>query len=588
MKTPPGADTNFKGLYVSVNLALLIEELTGVLEAGQSYDKSAAQRSVTVINEVDYEENWNYFTEPGALRRISLNIIGNALKYTHKGSVTIKLNAFNIDVGDIETRGDRVQQQMTALNIKDTGKGMSKDFMDNHLFVPFTQEDTNSSNGVGLGMSIVKSLVSLLGGTIDVKSELGVGTEVKSSVPMTLCNPDQDDVGEPALEFKRRTDFVRAQNLSVMLFGFEGVVLQAVEKYLNEWFLCTLLASTDSTKPSVILVNESSEQAFSDVEKIAKCCGRSSILLSVASIAGAPAKQNRPIEGFTKTERLQRPIGPDSIGKALSACVARLRHLRERGDEGELDRTVLEVDMWSDADQLAQESTQLSYNSAVAASKGKSPSTATQSHPHTDYGGNTPLPEFEDSRHRHEDNLNDRALLSASESSVARPPSGDTGLGSRKYRILVVEDNAVNRRILGAFLSRKGYHNIQYAENGELAVKLVEETSEVFDLIFMGAFLPLTKSRYLLGVPRYDKACTDSDPDLSMPVMNGFAATREIRRIERERQPGQSSSAFEKSAYIVALTGLASDRDEDEALSAGVDDFLTKPLQFNKLLAILK
>lgn len=73
-----------------------------------------------------------------------------------------------------------------------------------------------------------------------------------------------------------------------------------------------------------------------------------------------------------------------------------------------------------------------------------------------------------------------------------------------------------------------------------------------------------------------------------MPVMNGFTATREIRRIEHERCSAQSSSDPITSAYIVALTGLASDRDEDEALAAGVDKFVTKPVQFDKLSRLLK
>ena len=73
-----------------------------------------------------------------------------------------------------------------------------------------------------------------------------------------------------------------------------------------------------------------------------------------------------------------------------------------------------------------------------------------------------------------------------------------------------------------------------------------------------------------------------------MPVMDGFTATRKIRRIEHERSSAQSSSDHLNPAYIVALTGLASDRDEDEALAAGVDMFVTKPVQFDKLSKLLK
>jgi CheY-like chemotaxis protein len=70
--------------------------------------------------------------------------------------------------------------------------------------------------------------------------------------------------------------------------------------------------------------------------------------------------------------------------------------------------------------------------------------------------------------------------------------------------------------------------------------------------------------------------------------MNGFTATREIRCIEHERRSAQSSFDPITPAYIVALTGLASERDENEALAAGVDKFVTKPVQFDQLSILLK
>jgi CheY-like chemotaxis protein len=63
--------------------------------------------------------------------------------------------------------------------------------------------------------------------------------------------------------------------------------------------------------------------------------------------------------------------------------------------------------------------------------------------------------------------------------------------------------------------------------------------------------------------------------------MDGFQATREIRRLEGER-------ASLDRAYIIALTGLASDRNEEDALAAGVDKFITKPVQFKQLAEVLK
>jgi CheY-like chemotaxis protein len=70
-----------------------------------------------------------------------------------------------------------------------------------------------------------------------------------------------------------------------------------------------------------------------------------------------------------------------------------------------------------------------------------------------------------------------------------------------------------------------------------------------------------------------------------MPVMDGFEATRKIRHIENEQR---SSGVSVKPAVIVALTGLASTQNEDEAFSAGVTFFVTKPVQFAQLKGLLE
>lgn len=69
-----------------------------------------------------------------------------------------------------------------------------------------------------------------------------------------------------------------------------------------------------------------------------------------------------------------------------------------------------------------------------------------------------------------------------------------------------------------------------------------------------------------------------------MPVMDGFEATRLIRKLEAGYDPGSAA----KVSIIIALTGLASQENEDEAFDAGVDLFLTKPVQFPKLTKLLQ
>jgi two-component system, cell cycle response regulator DivK len=106
-------------------------------------------------------------------------------------------------------------------------------------------------------------------------------------------------------------------------------------------------------------------------------------------------------------------------------------------------------------------------------------------------------------------------------------------------RILVVEDNLDNRRILVYRLKRIGEFEIVEASNGEEALAIVQ-TPPPPDLIFM---------------------------DLKMPVMDGWEATKKIRLLE-----------FGKSIPIIALTAQAMAGDEQKALAAGCDDYLAKPI----------
>jgi CheY-like chemotaxis protein len=487
MHLPPGPDTDFKGLYVCTNIALLCEDIAGVLEAGQSYDRPIDRRDISVVVEIDYEENWNYFIEPGALRRIAMNIIGNALKYTTEGSVTITLSASKTATGETKIGGDNSSRRTITLTVKDTGKGISKDFMENHLFVPFTQEDTTLSHGVGLGMSIVKSLVSLLAGEIIVDSEPGKGTEVTVMMPMRLCDSDQEEIGKPALELERCTASLREEHLSVLLFGFPSVVRLAVEKYLREWFYCNLLDSTDYAKPDVVLVEEGNDEAARDVERTAQRYGRCGVLLSIAMIADALAKPMRPIKGYREWERIPRPIGPRNLGKALSACVVKLRELRGHGRSGERDESDRGQYIHGEADQQSRDDKRSVEEGTRNSSRKRSQATLAISD--TANSENVPLPVMENTLHRHTDTPNETVLPNRSGSFVADPQSEKSSMDPLNLRILVVEDNAVNRRLLGAFLKKYGCRHVQYAENGALAVMMVEGRSEGFDVIFMGAFV---------------------------------------------------------------------------------------------------
>jgi CheY-like chemotaxis protein len=117
----------------------------------------------------------------------------------------------------------------------------------------------------------------------------------------------------------------------------------------------------------------------------------------------------------------------------------------------------------------------------------------------------------------------------------------------------VVDDNNINLHLMMTFMSKRKVVVLDKAEDGRAAVDAVENMQQGYDLIFM---------------------------DMSMPVMDGFEATRAIRAIEKERDDSTA-------ATIIALTGLSSTRDEFRALDSGVDLFLMKPVSFREVSRLI-
>jgi PAS domain S-box-containing protein len=120
--------------------------------------------------------------DAGRLRQILINLIGNAIKFTDHGGVTV----------DVETRPMTGTTALVNLEVvvRDTGIGFSEGFIE-HLFVPFSQHDGSTKrrhDGTGLGLAISRSLIELMGGRISAKSRPGGGAEFR----ITLCLPVTD------------------------------------------------------------------------------------------------------------------------------------------------------------------------------------------------------------------------------------------------------------------------------------------------------------------------------------------------------------------------------------------------------------
>ena len=118
-------------------------------------------------------------------------------------------------------------------------------------------------------------------------------------------------------------------------------------------------------------------------------------------------------------------------------------------------------------------------------------------------------------------------------------------------RILVAEDNRINQKVLSLILKKMGYQ-AEFVENGRQAVRAI--TDGIFDVVFM---------------------------DVHMPEMDGYEATRKIRKFEEK-------TGDQKKLHIIALTAHAMKGDREKCLEAGMDDYLTKPIQLPALVKALK
>ena len=172
------------------------------------------------------------------------------------------------------------------------------------------------------------------------------------------------------------------------------------------------------------------------------------------------------------------------------------------------------------------------------------------------------------------------------ESPNATPKAQPQEREKRPPRLLLVDDNKINLRLLETYMRKRKYKLVDSAENGQLAVQSAESHEHGYDIIFMGksplAAISLCPGcKFLILWPF---------TDISMPIMNGFEATRAIRDIEdaRSHNNNRKDDADRPSpALIIALTGLASSRDQSEAFTSGVDLFMTKPVSFKEVGRLL-
>jgi signal transduction histidine kinase len=139
----------------------------------------AGDKGLALHSDIDPAIPARLIGDEARVRQILFNLVGNALKFTDNGSVHLGMIALSAAKG-----GD----VRIMFSVADSGVGIAEDSLDN-LFKPFVQVDgsyTRSYQGAGLGLAIVRRLVELMNGNIDVESAVGEGTTVHVVLPFKL------------------------------------------------------------------------------------------------------------------------------------------------------------------------------------------------------------------------------------------------------------------------------------------------------------------------------------------------------------------------------------------------------------------
>jgi two-component system, sensor histidine kinase and response regulator len=396
--------------------------------------------------------------DPGRLRQIILNLVGNAIKFTPRGEVVFR--------ADVERR--TVDQAFLHFTVMDTGIGIPRD-KQSRIFEAFAQADssvTRQFGGTGLGLAIASRLVELMGGRIWVESEVGKGSTFHFTALFRLQQADST----PAIQQKG----VALKGLPALVVDDNATGRRILKDMLSNWHL----------NPVAV---DGGEAALLALGRAAIKAKPFPLVLVDVHMPG--------MDGFTLARRIkQDPRFAATTIVMLTSAGRRgdAAHCRRLGIRAYLSKPIKQSDLWD------------AIVTALSPSWKEEPRTA----------------------------LVTRHLLREK---------------SRAPRLLLAEDNPVNQKLAVRLLERQGY-TVEVVNNGREALKALEEAGPGrFDLILM---------------------------DVQMTEMGGFEATAAIR--EKEKASGAHIP-------IVAMTAHAMKGDCERCLAAGMDAYVSKPIQAQEL-----
>ena len=432
----------------AVHLPDLVHDVRSIIQPNV-----AAKRLSLFIDTMDIEDE-DIITDPLRLNQILLNILSNAIKFTPTGGM--------ISIRIAQKNGAPKGCVCYEFRIKDNGIGMSEEFQ-KHIFEEFSREESSTVSGIqgtGLGMSITKNIVDLMGGTIALTSEPGKGTEFIVTLCFTRSGQKAEPKQLPQLEGLRALvaddDTNTCLNVSTMLskIGMRP-----------EW--------TISGKEAVIRTKYAVEQGDA---------------FSVYIIDWLIPDMN----GIEIVRQIRKVIG--------NRCPI----------------IILTAYDWADIEDEARAAGVTAFCEKPLF-----------------------LSELR------------RVLAEPFRAEPASEPAQPTAADLKGKKLLLVEDNELNREIALEILKEAGFV-VDTAEDGAVAVQKIKQAAPgQYDLILM---------------------------DIQMPNLDGYEATRQIRALP---------DAEKASIPIFAMTANAFEEDRQNALAAGMNGHIAKPLDVPHLLCVL-
>jgi PAS domain S-box-containing protein len=421
--------------------------------------RAKGNMNVTLSATIEPEVPFSVRGDSTRLRQILMNLVSNAVKFTTRGQVRVK-------VGVQAVEGDSV---ILRFVVQDTGIGLSEAAR-KRLFQPFMQADSSTTRkygGTGLGLAISKRLVDMMGGEISVESEEGQGATFTFTARFGLVERLQTESNPGALKVLLVEDNENIRRLLARMLGKWDI--HTVEAVDGQQGLNILLEAARAGNPfdtAIVDVAMSQLNGFEMIEQIRQYAELDDLELVLLTAFDSP--QHRATAEHLGVETF--------LTKPVKAPV--LRETLERLREQAIMRRAAKTDA------------------------------------------------------RHHSTLSVPAIESA-------------------VRVLIVEDNPINLDLTSKQLEKLGYQP-ETAQDGTEAIERFSAEPERYQIILM---------------------------DCLMPVMNGYEATRHIRRIEAERGLARKP--------IIALTASTMGGDRDRCLECGMDDHLGKPVRLETLQEML-